>query len=102
CRCAAGHEAPPGGLKDQTGRQGDRETRRQKSKFSLSPCLCSSNRIPGEILMSLPIPWPDLEQRLRGHVEALAGTPRPMGTAAHAAARGYIRQHLTQAGFVCE
>ena len=42
---------------------------------------------------------PDLERRLRQHVEALAAAPRPPGSRAHAAAREYIRTHLQSAGF---
>ena len=44
---------------------------------------------------------PDLESRLRKHVVTLASAPRPMGSKAHAAARDYVRRHLTQAGFEC-
>ena len=40
-----------------------------------------------------------LERRLRTHVETLAATPRPPGTAAHRNARDYIRTHLGAAGF---
>lgn len=44
-----------------------------------------------------------LEQRLRSHVLALASTPRPPGSPAHAAAQRYIRGHLEKAGlFVFE
>ncbi len=42
---------------------------------------------------------PELEQRLRDHVVALASTPRPPGSRAHAAVRAYIRSHLDRAGF---
>jgi aminopeptidase YwaD len=41
----------------------------------------------------------DLERRLRSHVAALAATPRPPGSAAHRAAREYVRAHLAGAGF---
>src|SRR5712691_3277371 len=44
-------------------------------------------------------PDPDLERRLRQHVEALAVTPRPPGSRAHDNARIYIRNHLQVAGF---
>jgi Zn-dependent M28 family amino/carboxypeptidase len=40
-----------------------------------------------------------LEERLRGHVEALAATPRPPGSPAHRQAQAYIRDHLSRAGF---
>src|SRR5262249_21977652 len=42
------------------------------------------------------------EQRLRQHVAALAAVPRPPGSAAHRQAQGYIREHLTRAGFTVE
>ncbi|MFL5340866.1 MAG: M28 family peptidase [Gemmataceae bacterium] len=42
---------------------------------------------------------PDLERRLRHHVVALASTPRPPESPAHAAARAYIRTYLESAGF---
>src|SRR5690242_16124109 len=44
-------------------------------------------------------PDPGLKRRLRQHVEALAASPRPPDSAAHAAARAYIRTHLQSAGF---
>jgi Zn-dependent M28 family amino/carboxypeptidase len=40
-----------------------------------------------------------LERRLRQHVDALSATPRPPDSAAHAAAREYVRTHLQTAGF---
>src|SRR5258707_11121653 len=40
-----------------------------------------------------------LEERLRQHVAALAGTPRTPGSPEHRAAASYIRHHLQQAGF---
>ncbi len=43
-----------------------------------------------------------LTERLREHVQRLARVPRPPGSAAHAQARDYIRDHLQQAGFVVE
>jgi Zn-dependent M28 family amino/carboxypeptidase len=43
-----------------------------------------------------------LAERLRGHVEALAATARPPGTAAHTQAREYVFDHLGRAGFVVE
>ena len=42
---------------------------------------------------------PELENRLREHVIALASVPRPPGSREHAAAREYIRAHLEKAGF---
>jgi Zn-dependent M28 family amino/carboxypeptidase len=39
------------------------------------------------------------ERTLRRHVEALATTPRPPGSAAHRLAREHIRAHLNRAGF---
>jgi aminopeptidase YwaD len=40
-----------------------------------------------------------LAGRLRRHVVTLAATPRPPRSPAHAAAAGYVRDHLTRAGF---
>lgn len=40
-----------------------------------------------------------LEQRLRGHVAALATVPRPPSTEAHRQAREYVRERLAAAGF---
>lgn len=40
-----------------------------------------------------------LADRLRGHVAALAASPRPPGTAAHRQAAEYIRTQLRQAGW---
>jgi aminopeptidase YwaD len=41
----------------------------------------------------------ELETRLRRHVETLASTPRVPGTPEHLAAKEYVRQHLSAAGF---
>jgi aminopeptidase YwaD len=43
--------------------------------------------------------WPELEQRLRRHVEELATIPRPPGSSAHRKAQDYLRSHLGSAGF---
>jgi Zn-dependent M28 family amino/carboxypeptidase len=40
-----------------------------------------------------------LAERLRGHVAALAATPRTPGSSAHRQAADYIHRHLRQAGF---
>ena len=40
----------------------------------------------------------DLEARLRTHVRTLAASPRVPGTAEHAQAAAYVREHLLQAG----
>src|SRR5262249_10573334 len=48
---------------------------------------------------SAPFELPDLAARLRGHVEALAATPRPPGTKAHRQAAAYVAEHLAQSGF---
>lgn len=42
----------------------------------------------------------DLESRLRGHVVALARTPRVPGSREHRQAQEYVRRHLEQAGFI--
>jgi len=41
----------------------------------------------------------ELEQRVRRHVEVLAGAPRPPGSPAHSRAALYIRSHFQHAGF---
>lgn len=46
-----------------------------------------------------PKEFADLQQRLRRHVEALAATPRPAGSAAHQAASVYICDQLGRRGF---
>src|SRR4051812_31006683 len=43
-----------------------------------------------------------LAERLRDHVERLAGQPRSPGSVAHADARAYIRGGLEAAGFAVE
>ncbi len=55
-----------------------------------------------EFPMSRPVPWPDLESRLRKHVEMLAGVPRPPGSQAHLFARTHILRDLAAAGFQCD
>jgi aminopeptidase YwaD len=45
---------------------------------------------------------PDLAQRLRQHVAALARTPRAPGSREHRQAADYIRHHFEQAGLVVE
>lgn len=52
--------------------------------------------------MGDPFDWPELEQRLRQHVAALAATPRPPGGAAHRQAREYVHAQLQQTGFATE
>jgi Zn-dependent M28 family amino/carboxypeptidase len=49
--------------------------------------------------MSDAIPRDKLEQRLRRHVETLAATPRVPSTPEHLAAKEYVREHLSAAGF---
>jgi Zn-dependent M28 family amino/carboxypeptidase len=49
--------------------------------------------------MTIAIDRPDLEQRLRRHVETLARSPRAPGTPEHRRAAEYVRDHLRQAGF---
>jgi hypothetical protein len=52
--------------------------------------------------MSEAFPWAEWEARLRRHVEALAATPRPPGSAAHRRAQDHVRTHLEAAGFAVE
>ncbi len=49
--------------------------------------------------MAAPFDLDALAERLRRHVETLAGTPRVPGTPEHRAAAAYIYHHLRQAGF---
>jgi Zn-dependent M28 family amino/carboxypeptidase len=52
--------------------------------------------------MSSPPGLASLADKLRHHVETLARTPRPPGSAEHQAAADYIRVQLRQSGFIVE
>jgi Zn-dependent M28 family amino/carboxypeptidase len=52
--------------------------------------------------MCAAVIWHDLESRLRTHVAALAGTPRPPLSEAHLFTRRYIQKELASAGFQCD
>lgn len=52
--------------------------------------------------MSTDLTLPQLEQRLRRHVEVLAQAPRVPGSRAHRDAADYIANHLQDAGFAVQ